>query len=61
MLWLPLLGEWEQHFRRPWVEDLSFNFYSLIEYMPDYATQIAGVVGMCGSRSSVPQLRLTEQ
>jgi hypothetical protein len=45
---LPSLGEWEQHFRRPWVDNLFFNFDSPIEYMPDYSREIARAVGTAG-------------
>jgi predicted Fe-Mo cluster-binding NifX family protein len=45
---LPSLGEWEQHFRRPWVDNLFFNFDSPVEYMPDYAREIARAVGTAG-------------
>ena len=45
---LPSLGEWEQHFRRPWVDNLFFNFDNPIEYMPDYSREIARAVGTAG-------------
>jgi hypothetical protein len=45
---LPSLGEWEQHFRRPWVDNLFFNFDNPVEYMPDYSREIARAVGTAG-------------
>ncbi len=44
----PSLAEYEQHFRRPWVDNLFFNFDSPVEYMPDYSREIARAVGMAG-------------
>ena len=41
----PTLAEWESHFRRPWVDNLLFNFDNPIEYMPDYSREIARAVG----------------
>jgi hypothetical protein len=45
---LPSLGEWEQHFRRPWVDNLFFNFDNPVDYMPDYSREIARAVGIGG-------------
>jgi hypothetical protein len=42
------LAEYEQHFRRPWVDSLFFNFDSPIDYMPDYSREIARAVGNAG-------------
>jgi chitodextrinase len=44
----PTLAEYETHFRRPWVDNLFFNFDSPIDYMPDYAREVARAVGMAG-------------
>jgi hypothetical protein len=44
----PSLGDWESHFRRPWVDSLFFNFDNPIEYMPDYSREIARAVGIAG-------------
>jgi predicted Fe-Mo cluster-binding NifX family protein len=45
---MPSLSEWEQHFRRPWVDNLFFNFDSPVDYMPDYSREIARAVGIGG-------------
>jgi hypothetical protein len=45
---MPSLGEWEQHFRRPWVDNVFFNFDNPVEYMPDYSREIARAVGTAG-------------
>jgi hypothetical protein len=44
----PSLAEYDEHFRRPWVDALFFNFDSPIEYMPDYSREIARAVGIAG-------------
>jgi hypothetical protein len=44
----PSLAEYEQHFRRPWVDNLMFNFDSPVDYMPDYSREIARAVGTAG-------------
>jgi hypothetical protein len=44
----PSLAEYEQHFRRPWVDSLFFTFDSPIDYMPDYSREIARAVGIAG-------------
>ncbi len=44
----PSLAEYEQHFRRPWTDNLFFNFDNPVEYMPDYSREIARAVGMAG-------------
>ncbi len=44
----PSLAEYEAHFRRPWVDSVLFNFDTPIEYMPDYAREIARAVGNAG-------------
>ena len=44
----PSLAEYERHFRRPWVDNLMFNFDTPVEYMPDYSREIARAVGMAG-------------
>lgn len=44
----PALAEYEGHFRRPWVDNLFFNFDTPVEYMPDYSREIARAVGMAG-------------
>jgi len=50
---LPSLSEYEAHFRRPWVDNLMFNFDNPIEYMPDYSREIARAVGMAGLQLSL--------
>ncbi len=44
----PSLADWENHFRRPWIDSLLFNFDNPIEYMPDYSREIARAVGIAG-------------
>jgi hypothetical protein len=44
----PSLAEYERHFRRPWVDNLFFNFDTPVEYMPDYSREIARAVGIAG-------------
>ena len=44
----PALSQYEGWFRRPWVDNLFFNFDTPIEYMPDYSREIARAVGMAG-------------
>ncbi|HEY7708224.1 MAG TPA: hypothetical protein VH968_13750 [Gaiellaceae bacterium] len=44
----PSLREYESHFRRPWVDNLMFNFDTPVEYMPDYSREIARAVGTAG-------------
>ncbi|HEX7255776.1 MAG TPA: hypothetical protein VF236_07600, partial [Gaiellaceae bacterium] len=44
----PSLAEYEQHFRRPWVDNLLFNFDTPIDYMPDYSREISRAVGTAG-------------
>jgi chitodextrinase len=44
----PSLAEYQSHFRRPWIDNLFFSFDTPIEYMPDYAREIARAVGMAG-------------
>ena len=41
----PSLAEYEQHFRRPWIDSLFFSFDTPVEYMPDYGREIARAVG----------------
>jgi hypothetical protein len=50
---LPSLAEWEQHFRRPWVDNLFFNFDNPVDYMPDYSREIARAVGIAGLQLSL--------
>lgn len=42
----PTLAQYEGYFRRPWVDNLFFNFDTPIEYMPDYAREIARATGI---------------
>ncbi len=44
----PSLAEYTSHFRRPWIDNVMFNFDSPIAYMPDYAREIARAVGNAG-------------
>jgi hypothetical protein len=44
----PSLAEYTDHFRRPWVDSMMFNFDDPIEYMPDYSREIARAVGIAG-------------
>ena len=44
----PSLAEYAQHFRRPWVDSLFFNFDTPVEYMPNYSREIARAVGNAG-------------
>jgi hypothetical protein len=44
----PSLAEYAEHFRRPWVDALMFNFDNPVDYMPDYAREIARAVGNAG-------------
>ena len=44
----PTLADYEQHFRRPWVDSLLFNFDTPVDYMPDYSREIARAVGIAG-------------
>jgi hypothetical protein len=44
----PTLAEYETHFRRPWIDNLFFNFDAPIEYMPDYSREISRAVSMAG-------------
>lgn len=44
----PSLSEWQAHFRRPWVDNVFFNFDAPVAYMPDYAREIARAVGTAG-------------
>jgi hypothetical protein len=44
----PTLEEYADHFRRPWIDNLFFNFDAPAEYMPDYAREIVRAVGAGG-------------
>ena len=44
----PALSQYEGYFRRPWIDNLFFNFDAPIEYMPDYSREIARAVGNAG-------------
>jgi hypothetical protein len=44
----PSLAEYEQHFRRPWVDALFFGFDAPVEYMPDYGREVARATSIAG-------------
>jgi hypothetical protein len=44
----PFFDEYAEVFRRPWTDNLFFNFDSPAEYMPDYARELVRAVGGAG-------------
>ncbi|HEY7562867.1 MAG TPA: hypothetical protein VH650_11885 [Gaiellaceae bacterium] len=57
----PSLAEYTAHFRRPWIDNVMFNFDAPIAYMPDYAREIARAVGNAGLLLSLDYTRAQKE